>query len=243
MVREAIAILPDALTRFPPGAAAGCAIIGAILWAAGARYSRSILALVAVAGGTIIGLHLPAWCGWQIDGMGLAVGAAIVLGTCAFLMHRTCIGVMLGMTMMLWAGLGTWIAMAGDMYWDYHAVSWKGDLVQLCRDASQTLPSPVAHAFPFACFAGFAAGITITVVSAKFSKVLAYSLAGVTLMVAMGGIAAATFKPQWLVNLPGSNLVQGLVLVGLVVAGVLVQWRLTPPRRSPARASSAPRTS
>lgn len=241
MVREAVAILPEVVTRCPPGAAIGCAAIGAILWVTGARYSRSILALVAVSAGAVIGMRLPGWCGWQIDGMGVAVGGAIVLGTCAFLMHRTCIGLLLGAVMMLWAGLGTWIAMAGDMYWNCRSVTWNGDLVQLLRDAWQTLPPQVAHVFPLACFAGFAAGVTITVFFAKLSKVLAHSMIGVTLLIGMGALASSTLRPQWLASLPGSNLLEGVLLIGLVVCGAVIQWWLTPPNR--VGAGNASRTS
>jgi hypothetical protein len=231
MLRDVLALLPQAIVNCPLETAIAFCALGALLWMIGGRLSRSILALVAVAGGTIIGLRLPQWQGWQIDGMGLAVAGAIVLGSIAFLMHRTCIGLLLGIGMMLWAGFGTWVFMAEGASWNWRAATWHGDLVQYLHDLWQTLPPGMGQIFPWVCFAGFASGVTITVFSPKLGKVMAHSLIGVTLMALMGAIAASAARPSWLAALPGSRPAQGLALVGLVLLGVLIQWRLTPPHR------------
>lgn len=234
MLRELLSLLPDAIVRCSPLVATACAMLGVVLWLCGARFSRPILSLAAVAAGTVIGMHLPQWRGWQIDGMGLAVGGAIVLGSGAFLFHRTCIGAMLGVGMMLWAAAGVWIFMAGDVYWNWHSARWDGDMVQYLGEAWNTLPTSVSHAFPLACFAGMAAGVTIAACLPKMSKVLAHSLIGVTLVVAMGAVAMSAARPQWLSAVPGSLAGQGLGLIVLVLIGAVIQWRLTPPFRSAA---------
>jgi len=231
MVREVVALLPDAAARIPPGVAAPCAALGAGLWAVGGRYSRSVLALAGVTIGAVVGMKLPAWCSWQIDGMGLAVGGAIVLGAFAFMLHRTCIGLLLGAGMMLWAGVATWIAMGGDVYWNWRAVTWNGDLVQALRDLWQTLPPTLSRVFPAACFAGLAGGILIAVCLPRAARVLVHSLIGVTLAVVMGAIAAATWRPQWLAAAGGSNCLQGAMLIALVLTGAWIQWHLTPHRK------------
>ena len=238
MLREAVSLLPDAIVRCPLGTAGAFCALGVMMWVVGGRVSRSILALVGVAAGTVVGMHLPEWRGWQVDGMGLAVGAALLLGSAMFFMHRTCIGLLLGLGMMLWAALGVWIFMGGDATWNWRAATWDGDMVQYLHQLWQALPPQMARVFPAACFAGFATGVTISVFFPKLGKVLAHSLIGVTLMALMGAIVAGAAWPHWLAAVPGSNAAQGLALVGLVVLGALIQWRLTPPHRSPA--SNAP---
>jgi hypothetical protein len=235
MLRELIGLLPDLLLRCPPAKAIACALLGAVLWMVGARFSRSILTLAAVAAGTFVGMRLPAWRGWQIDGMGIGVAGAIVFGLTVFLFHRTCIGALLGGGLMLWAGLGTWIFLAGDMYWDWHNVTWDGDMIQFFKEAWQTLPPVLGRVLPAACFAGLAGGVSIAVFLPKLSKVLAHSLIGVTLMAVMGTVAVNSSRPEWLAA-PGSLAVQGAVLIGLVLVGAFFQWQITPPYGRPASA-------
>jgi hypothetical protein len=208
------------------------AAFGAIVWICGARFSRSIIALSAVALGTMIGMRLPAWRGWQIDGMGVAVGGAVVLGTVAFLFHRTCIGLLLGGGMLLWAGTATWLFLGKGATWDLQAVHWDGDLVQFLRLAWQALPPGLSRVFPAACFAGLAGGITMAVIFPKLSKVLTHSLTGVTLMAVMGAVLLQAKRPMWISALPGSILAQGIVLIGIVLLGVIMQWQITPPYRN-----------
>lgn len=234
MLRELLSLLPDAIARCSPVVAIACAALGAMLWLCGARYSRPILSLAAVAAGTVIGMRLPGWRGWQIDGMGLAVGAAIVLGSAAFLFHRTFIAAVLGGAMMLWAAAGVWIYLAGDAYWDWRRAHWDGDMVQYGHDAWEALPPNVSHVFPIACLLGLAAGITIAAFLPKASKVLAHSLMGTTLLVVMGAVAMSAARPRWLSAAPGSLAAQGIMLIGLVLVGAVIQWRLTPPFRSAA---------
>lgn len=239
MLRELLSLLPEGIARCSPLVAGACAVLGMMLWVCGARYSRAILSLVAVAAGTVIGMRLPGWRGWQIDGMGLAVGGAIVLGSGAFLFHRTCIAVLLGAGLMLWAAAAVWIFMAGDVYWNWRYARWNGDMVEYFQSAWHTLPPNVSHAFPFACFLGLAGGITLAVFLPKSSKVLAHSLAGVTLATVMGAVALSASRPQWLTALPGSMAVQGLGLIALVLIGAAIQWRLTPPFRSAANVAGS----
>jgi len=233
MLREAIALLPDIVARCPLGTALAFCALGVVLWAAGGRVSRSILGLVAVAGGAVVGLHIPEWFGWQVEGMAIAVGAALVLGSTAIFMHRTCLGLLLGIAMSLWAAIGTWIFLCPtDATWDWRSAHWEGDMVQYLHQLWQALPPGMNRIFPSACLAGFASGVTVAVFFPKFGKVLTHSLVGITLVALMGGIAASAARPHWLGAVPGSNAAQGLALIGLVLLGALIQWQITPPYRS-----------
>jgi hypothetical protein len=233
MLREVVSLLPDVLVRCSPGKAEACAGLGVILWLCGGRFSRSILTLAAVAAGTFIGMRLPAWRGWQIDGMGLGVGGAVLLGASAFLFHRTFVALLLSGALILWAAMTVWIFMAGDNHWDWSGVYWDGDMVQYLRQAWHGLPRDVSRVFPAACFAALTAGIAIAVFLPKLAKVMAHSLTGVSLMTIMGAVAAISVRPQLLASEPGTNGSQGLMLIGLVFVGVIVQWQITPPLPRP----------
>src|SRR5450755_2273434 len=113
MLREAVDLMPDVINRLPIGAALFLCALGVVLWLLGGRLSRSVLVLTAVAIGTVVGMRLPGWRGWQVDGMGLAVGGAMLCGSLVFFMHRTCIGLLLSCGLMLWTGLGLWAFKGG----------------------------------------------------------------------------------------------------------------------------------
>jgi len=231
MLREALDLLPNVVNQVPIGAALLLCALGVVLWLVGGRLSRSVLVLAAVAAGTVIGMRLPAWRGWHVDGMGLAVGGAMLCGNLVFFMHRTCIGLLLSCGLMLWTALGLWVFMGGGASWDWRATPWDGDMVQYLHGLWQTLPPQLAHVFPIACFVAMAVGITIATWSPKLSKVLAHSLIGVTLFALMGSIAVLGLKPQLFSLIPGSDTFQGATLIGLVMVGAMIQWQITPPHR------------
>lgn len=239
MLREAVDLMPDVVNSLPIGAALLLCALGVVLWLLGGRLSRSVLVLAAVAIGTVVGMRLPQWRGWQVDGMGLAVGGAMLCGSLVFFMHRTCIGLLLSCGLMLWTGLGLWAFMGGGASWDWRATPWDGDMVQYLHGLWQTLPPQLAHVFPISCFAAMAVGITIAVYSPKLSKVLAHSLIGVTLVAIMGTIAMLSLRPQMLSLIPESNRFQAVALVVLVGVGALIQWRLTPPHRKSAGSAAS----
>src|SRR5665213_715747 len=231
MLREAVDLMPDAINHVPIGAALLLCALGVVLWLLGASVRRAGLVLAAGGAGAVIGMRWPAWRGWQVDGMGLAVGGAMLCGSTVFFMHRTCIGLLLSSGLMLWTGLGLWVFMGGGASWDWRATPWDGDMVQYLHGLWQTLPPQLTHVFPISCFIAMAVGITIAVFSPKLSKVLAHSLIGVTLVAIMGTTAILSLKPQLFSLIPGSNRFQATALIVLVMVGTLIQWRLTPPHR------------
>ena len=109
MIQELMTLMPQGLAGCSPGWAIGLALAGAALWLIGATFSRSLVTLALVAAGTLIGLHLPGWCRWSIDGMGPAIGGAVLLGCSGYLLHRVWIGASLGIAMALWSGITCWI--------------------------------------------------------------------------------------------------------------------------------------
>ena len=234
MLREAVDLMPDVINQVPIGAALMLCALGILLWLIGGYVSRSVLVLAAVAAGTVIGMRLPGWRGWHVDGMGVAVGGAMLGGSMVFFMHRTCIGLLLSCGLTLWTGLGLWVFMGGGATWDWRAAPWDGDMVQYLHGLWQTLPPQMAHVFPISCFIAMAVGITIAVYSPKLSKVLTHSLIGVTLVALMGTIAILGIRPQLFSLIPGSDRFQAMALVALVLIGAFIQWRIIPPHRKSA---------
>jgi len=229
MLYQLTAMLPSQVLTLSAGATVMCAVAGVALWLVGARFSRYLVTLAAVAVGTAIGMRLPVWMGWSIDGMGTAVAGAIVVGVAGFLLHRTWVGVLLGVVMALWVGLAAWVALEGDVRWDWHAVQGSAQPVQFLKNVWQTLPPNLVHAVPIAMMVGFGSGTLLAVFWPKLGRVLAYSLIGVTVAMPMGMLAMREIHPQWLTILPPQMSMQWAVLAGLVVVGTAIQWRNTPP--------------
>ncbi len=79
MLQELLTFMPREAGSATLAFASVGAACGVALWVSGARFSRYIVTLTAVAIGTGVGVGSPRWFGWAIDGMGPAVGGAIVL--------------------------------------------------------------------------------------------------------------------------------------------------------------------
>ena len=92
-------------------AVAGGAVVGAVLWLAGARFSRTLVGLVTVSLGAFLGMEMPRYFGWGVSGAGPAVGMALILGLSGYIMHRFWIGVGLGTVLAAWAFLATWVVL------------------------------------------------------------------------------------------------------------------------------------
>src|SRR5687768_9084266 len=109
MLLELLSLLQRDTDRAALIFAVGGATLGAGLWLLGARYSRAMIALLAVAIGGLLGVTLPRWYGLTISTQATAVGGAVVLGLSGWLLHRVWVGLGLGLVFAAWAALGTWV--------------------------------------------------------------------------------------------------------------------------------------
>src|SRR5881394_1577497 len=102
------------LTRFGPTGwmVAAISIVGVIaglvLWLIGARFSRSIVTLIAVSIGALVGLRLPAWFSVPVGAWATAIGGALLLGISGYALHRMWVGAGLAFLLALWAGILVW---------------------------------------------------------------------------------------------------------------------------------------
>lgn len=226
MVQELLPLLP----MEPGRAALICAslgsLVGAGLWLAGARFSRSMLTLLSVAVGTAIGMRLPAWCGWTIDPMGPGVGGAVVLGVGAYVCHRLWVGVSLGLVLACWAAIAVWLLTGGyASNWAWPAMGSMQFLPQYLRDLWLSLPQAVSRLLPYACGAAMLSGVAAAALWPRVGGVLLWSVAGVTLLAGMGVTVVRTVSPASLRLVPAQTWVQAATLAGLVLFGALVQWQ------------------
>ena len=58
----------------------GGVLAGLIMWLVGARFSRSIVTLIAVSIGALLGLRMPHWFSVPLGAWATAVGGALLLG-------------------------------------------------------------------------------------------------------------------------------------------------------------------
>jgi hypothetical protein len=191
-----------------------------VLWLAGSRFSRSLVTLLAVSVGAVVGMHLPGWMGWSVDPMGVAFCGALALGLSGYLLHTTWIGVALSAVLALWVGTAAWLTVGGGQQVQWPAVTVSADLAKTLGEVWRALPGDLPRVIP----------VAITVLSPKLGRVLTYSLVGLSMLVVMGATALRMSRPDWLGMLPRSGAMQMGVMLGLVAVGVMMQWRLTPVR-------------
>jgi hypothetical protein len=225
LIQTLLALLPREAGQAAIAFAVVGAVAGALLWVAGARFSRYLITLAAVAIGTGVGVGLPRWFGWNIDHMAPAVGGAIVLGASAYMMHRMWVGLWLGFVVAVWAAIGTWMVFAANQAWDWP--SPQGATVPgYIKQVWDALPADVTHALPVLCAAAFVIGAIPAMVWPRAGMAVLYSAFGATLVAVTGTMLVSAREPQWLAKVPPQASRQ-LVAMGLVeLLGAGLQWQL-----------------
>ena len=218
----------EALGRYALLAAFAGTAAGAVLWLAGSRFSRSLVTLLAVSLGAVIGVRVPEWFGWSVDSMGVAFAGALVLGLTGYLLHTTWIGMSLSLVLALWVGVAAWQTVGGGEQLQWPTVNPTADVEVMLADVWRSLPGDLPRVMPVAIGAALVGGVGITVLSPKLGRVLTYTMVGLSMLVVMGVTAMRMTRPDWLVLLPRSFPTQAAILLGMVLTGVLIQWRLTP---------------
>jgi hypothetical protein len=234
MLHEWMGLPPGGLTDGPPVLALATAAAGVAFWLVGGRFSRSILTLALVAAGAWVGVRMPRWFGWEIDGMGLGMAGAMLLGFAGYLLHRTWVGLLLGALLATWAGVTAWLALAPGVRWTPPAIEWTLNVPEMLRQVWQSLPPEISKVIPLTTVGGVVTGIVASLLWPKLSRILAFDLLGVMLMVTVGLPVVALYQPQWMQHLPATGEQKALTVLALLLLGVAVQWKLTPatPRKA-----------
>jgi hypothetical protein len=232
MVHELFQLLPEQASSTTVLVLCAVAAVGAVMWACGAMLSKWLVTLATVLLGASIGMQMPRWFGWSISGAGPAVGMAVVLGVTGYAVHAGWMGVLLGLVLALWAAFVTWICAGDAQPMIIPAVDEFTTMASFCQDWWYQLPPPVAKFLPYTTAAAMVTGLAFAILWTRLTTVLAWSLAGATLLVGSGLAAAHFARPQWLDGrVPGLPL-QIAIVVLLVLTGALIQWKLTA-RRAP----------
>jgi hypothetical protein len=225
MLQLLIQRLPDQVGNAALAVALAGAAVGAVLWLSGARFSRTLIGLVAVAVGAIAGLALPRLLGWSISGAGPAVGLALTAGVAGYLFHRLWIGVGLGMVLAGWVFLATWVLLKAPATFDWPAAAANTRISDYVVQLWQSLPANVAGVLPIACGGAVMMGLIVTIFWPTLAVATAWSAAGASLLAALGSAAMEFSRPHWLRLLPQQFGSQVLALAVLVVVGVAAQWK------------------
>src|SRR5258705_4914270 len=112
MIQQFLALLPRQINSLALAIAIAGAVLGGLLWLGGSRFSRTLMTLISVSTGGLVGLQLPRWFGWGLEGWATAVLGALVLGISGYVLHKLWVGLGLGLVLAMWAGV--WRFVVGD---------------------------------------------------------------------------------------------------------------------------------
>jgi hypothetical protein len=235
MIQQLLALLPRQINTLVLVLAIAGALLGGLLWLAGARFNRTLVTLLSVTAGGLFGLQFPHWFGWRLEGWATAVLAALVLGISGYVLHKLWVGVGLGVVLAAWAALVT-IALypepKGFAWPTIEGIAWRDVLLTLWNAFSPE----ARRILPYACGGALLTGVAITFLWPRLGVVLLYSTAGVSLFLGLGTLALNAAKRDWLGIIPNQTSSQLIVLGSLVAFGAILQWRCIP---STARARHA----
>lgn len=242
MVQQFLEILPRQVPQWVSMTLLVAVGVGALLWVAGARFGRFLTTLLTVGLGAALGMHLPGWFGWNIHGAGPAVGAAVVLGVTGFVLHGMWAGILLGLVLALWATFITWVCARGADPLAWPALTDETTLVSFLTELWNSLPKTMQRMTPFWAAAGLVSGVACSILWTRVTSRLAWSAAGVTMLVGSGLASIRFVRPQWLERGLPQTWVQAAVIVAAVLVGVLVQSTFTrsPSRKKPEADSTSP---
>ncbi|MCC6239972.1 MAG: hypothetical protein IT448_06720 [Phycisphaerales bacterium] len=231
MLRELDQLLPALTSTLGTYLALGGVVVGLWMWLMGSHTSKGLIALVLVAVGGMVGRYLPEKMGWSVSGLAMAVGLALAGGVLGLLLHRLWVGVGLGVVLAIWGMCACWVFMHGDYQPNWQEIGEKSqNMTETIRHFWDELPKSLQTGWTITAAAGLLAGIVMTMLWPRLTKVMMYSMLGVTLFASLGVMAMQSLKPEWLSYLPQQTWSQIAWLAGVVIVGIVVQWQYMPHR-------------
>jgi hypothetical protein len=215
-------------------------LMGLSLWIAGARFSRSMLTLAAVAMGTSIGMKLPMWAHWQVDPMAPAVGGAIGLGVSAYIFHKIWVGAWLGVVLTIWTALVLWATRGAAFHWRWPQYDTAQTLPQYLSTLWQNVPDTMQQCLGIAAGAAMIFGIRAALLWPRVGIALLWSAAGMSVLLPAAITALGRIDPEVLLHVPRRTSDQLALLAGLVGLGAIFQWRTNPMTETDGAPAAAP---
>jgi len=235
MIQQLMALLPRQIDGLAVVFAIAGAILGLILWIAGSRFSRTLVTLIAVSTGALIGMKMPGWFGWPLEGWSTAVLGALILGISGYAAHKVWVGGGLGLVLACWAALGTFVIYGttpeGTKPWIWPTMTAGQTVQAYLVEVWNSLAPEARKVLPYACATALMSGLAASVLWPKLGVVLLYSCAGLTLLIGLGVVAMSVTQPQWLKAIPNQTSSQVIMLLSLVAFGAVMQWRCAPAGR------------
>ena len=248
-LRELEAVVSALLGARAVPVAAALLAAGVVLWLAGARVGRSALTLVGVGAGAYLGLKLPAYMGWGIDGIATAFAGAMLAGLAGWALHTTWIGATLCTMLGLAGAAVAWVTLSDGSSWTLPTIDWSQPHVKILNSIWLSLPGEsLSRAMPYAIAGGMITGAAVALAWPKVARVMTWGLTGTAMMTLGGLFLVNRLRPDWLDALPREPGSVAMILGGVALLGMIVQWLMLPSlkckpvvyndRRSPADASS-----
>jgi hypothetical protein len=228
MIQQFLALLPRQINSLALAIAIAGAVLGGLLWLGGSRFSRTLMTLISVSTGGLVGLQLPRWFGWGLEGWATAVLGALVLGISGYVLHKLWVGLGLGLVLAVWAAMGTLLVCADPKGFVWPVGVQGSTLQSHWVDLWNSLTPEARKLLPFACCAGLLSGICATLLWPRLGIVLLYSTAGISLLVGLGTTALYSAKREWLNIIPSKTSSQLILLFSMVAFGAVLQWRCIP---------------
>src|SRR5215218_2320257 len=113
MIQQLLSLLPREINSIALMIAVAGAFLGGVLWLGGSRFSRTLMTLISVSAGALIGLQVPKWFTPGLEGWATAVLGALILGISGYALHKVWVGLGLGFVLAIWAALAT-LSVCGD---------------------------------------------------------------------------------------------------------------------------------
>lgn len=233
MVQDLLPMLPQSISTTVLVLCMVGILIGWIMWAVGAVWSRGIVTLLGVAIGGAAGMLLPRWYIWPVNSMSTAVLGAVLWGVLAFVIPRLFVGLTLGVILVAWSSLAMWMILRADTPFEVRP-DWQVEQMtppEHAQDIWQRLPDPVRRVVPYSAATAMISALCLTLLWPRVGRMFMASTMGVTLIFCCGLLVVATQKPEWLKFIPPDRGIQAGILGATGLLGALIQWQFLPSRK------------
>jgi hypothetical protein len=224
MFQDLVALAPNVIRQQPAWVAAVVLAAAGVFWLAGGRFSRYFITLGLAATGAFVGTRLPRWWGWSVDGIGIGMGGALLLGVSGFLLDKTWVGMLLGLLIAFWAAVIAWAWLEPSAQWVWPGIQWTHDPVDLGLQIFRMCPPGLRSSLPGGAVSGMGLGLVIALFWPRMSRAILFDLLGLSLVMTVVLPIVEQQQPGWInAHLPHGPA-QPMTIMALFLTGLGVQW-------------------